>query len=184
MHSVIRRLVAFWRERTDREKVVVGAGVLSVVLLLAYGLVIDPLLERSARLDRLIVQRQADLERVTRLKGDYRKAADRVAAQDRRTVEAGSFSLLSFLEQTATTQQIRDRLASIRPQSVQALPPYHEVSAEVKLENVTLVQVVAYLTALEAAPQRLRVKYLRLKTRFADPTVLDGSFIVATYEKA
>ena len=181
---MIQRFLAFWRERTDREKVVVGTGVLSVVLLLAYGLVIDPLLERNARLDRLIAQRQTDLERVTRLTSDYRDAAARVVALDHRTAAAGSFSLLPFLEQTATTQQIRDRLLSIRPQPIQTLTPYREVSAEVKLENVTLAQVVGYLTALEAAPQRLRVKYLRLKTRFADPTVLDGSFVVATYEKA
>jgi len=181
--TLFQRILVFWRERTDREKVVVGGGARLVTLLLVYGLMIDPLLERDAKLDRLIVQRQADLERVARLKGDYREAAARVASVDRRTEASGSFSLLSFLEQTATTQQIRDRLSSIRPQPIQALPPYREVSAEVKLENVTLVQVVAYLTAIEAAPQRLRVKYLRLKARFADPAVLDGSFVVATYEK-
>ena len=52
-----------------------------------------------------------------------------------------------------------------------------------KLESVTLPQIVAYLTALDRAPQRLRVKSLRLKTRYADPKLLDGSFVVSTYDK-
>jgi hypothetical protein len=57
------------------------------------------------------------------------------------------------------------------------------VSAEVKVESVTLLQVVAYLAALDRAPQRIRVKYLRLKTRYADPKLLDGSLVVSTYER-
>jgi hypothetical protein len=102
---------------------------------------------------------------------------------DRTIASPGTFSLLSFVEETAATQQMRNRLVSIRPQPTQSLPPYREVSAEVKLESVTLPQVVAYLTALDRAPQRIRVKSLRLKTRYADPKLLDGSFVVATYEK-
>jgi len=177
------RLVALWRERSDRERVVLGLGAVAVAIMLGYGLVIDPLLARSARLDRLIVQRQADLERVTRLAEEYGEAAGRIAAVDRTIASPGTFSLLSFVEETAATQQMRNRLVSIRPQPTQSLPPYREVSAEVKIESVTLPQVVAYLTALDRAPQRIRVKSLRLKTRYADPTLLDGSFVVATYEK-
>ncbi|MBI3608738.1 MAG: type II secretion system protein M [Nitrospirae bacterium] len=177
------RLVALWRERNDRERLVLGLGAAAVAIMLGYGLVIDPLLARSARLDRLIVQRQADLERVTRLVGEYREAEGRVTGSNRAIASPGTFSLLSFLEETASGQQVRNRLVSIRPQPTQALPPYHEVSAELKMESVTLPQVVAYLTALDHAPQRIRVKSVRLKTRYADPKLLDGSFVVATYEK-
>jgi type II secretory pathway component PulM len=177
------RLLAMWRERTDRERLVLGLGASAVVILLGYGFVIDPLLTRSARLDRMIVQRQTDLDQVTRLNGEYREAADRVAVLDRRVSAPGVFSVLSFLEETATAQQMRNRLSAIRPQPPQTLAPYREVSAEVKVESVTLPQVVAYLAALDRGPQRIRVKYLRLKTRYADPKLLDGSLVVSTYER-
>ncbi|MEO5656131.1 MAG: type II secretion system protein GspM [Nitrospiria bacterium] len=177
------RVLAWWRERSDREHLVLGGGAAILAALLGYFLVLDPVLARHARLDRLVVQRQADLDRVIRLGAEYREAADRVAALDRRVAQPGGFSLLSFLEQTAAAQQMRGRLASIRPQPSQTLHPYRELSAEVKLESITLPQIVAYFQALDRAPQRLRVKYLRLKTRYADPKLLDGSFLVSTYER-
>jgi type II secretory pathway component PulM len=176
-------LAAWWRERTDRERVVLAAGVVIVLALAAYAFGIEPLLERSARLDRRIAQRQEDLARVAKLSAEYRTAADRVAAVDRRVAPPGAFALLSFLEETASTQQMRNRLASIRPQPAQTLAPYREVTAEVKLEAITLPQLVAYLESLNQAPHRLRVKSLRLKTRYADPKLLDGSFVVSTYER-
>ncbi len=176
-------LSAWWRERADRERVVLGVGALIVLALAAYAFVVDPLIARSARLDRRTVQRQDDLGRVTRLAAQYRSAADRVAGLDQRVSAPGSFPLLSFLEETASAQQMRNRLTSIRPQPVQTLAPYREITAEVKLESITLAQVVAYLDALDRAPQRVRVKLLRLKTRYADPKLLDGSLLVSTYER-
>jgi general secretion pathway protein M len=177
------RFSAWWRERTDRERVVLGIGAAAAVLLAGYGLVVDPLLERHSLLDRRIANRQEDLDRVARLAAEYRVAADQVAALDQRVSQPGAFALLSFLEESASAQQIRNRLASIRPQPVQTLAPYREVTAEVKLEAITLAQIVAYLETLDRAPQRLRIKSLRLKTRYADPKLMDGSFVVSTYER-
>ncbi|MEW6683224.1 MAG: type II secretion system protein GspM [Nitrospirota bacterium] len=176
-------LSAWWRERTDRERVVLGAGAVIALGLAGFAFVADPLMERSARLDRRIVQRQDDLARVEKLGAEYRAVADQMAGLDRRVAAPGSFALLSFLEETASVQQMRNRLTSIRPQPAQTLPPYREVVAEVKLESITLAQVVAYLDALDRAPQRVRVKLLRLKTRYADPKLLDGSLLVSTYER-
>jgi general secretion pathway protein M len=177
------RLLGWWRERNDRERVVLGIGAMAAVVLAIYGLVLDPLVTRSARLERKINQRQEDLERVTKLAGEYRAAADDVAVLDQRVAAAGSFALLSFLEESASAQQIRNRLASIRPQPTQTLAPYREVGAEVRFEAITLPQIVGYLEALDRAPQRIRIKSLRLKTRYADPKLLDGSFVVSTYER-
>ncbi|MFZ5861252.1 MAG: type II secretion system protein GspM [Nitrospirota bacterium] len=173
----------WWRERTERERVVLGVGGAAAALLAVYGLVVDPLLERSARLDRRILHRQEDLDRVTRLGAEYRVAVDQVAVLDHRVANTGAFALLSFLEESASVQQIRNRLTSIRPQPAQTSAPYREVTAEVKLEAITLAQIVAYLERLDRAPQRLRIKSLRLKTRYADPKLLDGSFVVSTYER-
>jgi general secretion pathway protein M len=176
-------LSGWWRERTGRERVVLGVGSLIALGLAAYALVVDPLMAQSARLDRRITQRQDDLKRIEQLSGQYRAVADQVASLDRRVAAPGSFALLSFLEETATGQQMRNRLTSIRPQPTQTLAPYREITAEVKLESITLAQVVAYLDALDRAPQRVRVKLLRLKTRYADPQLLDGSLLVSTYER-
>lgn len=176
-------LSGWWQARTGRERVVLGVGTVIALVLAGYALVVDPLMTQSARLDRRIVQREEDLKQIEQLSGEYRVVADQVANLDRRVAAPGAFAFLSFLEETATAQQMRNRLTSIRPQPTQTLAPYREITAEVKLESITLAQVVAYLDALDRAPQRLRVKLLRLKTRYADPQLLDGSLLVASYER-
>jgi len=51
------------------------------------------------------------------------------------------------------------------------------------MESVTLAQAVKFLETIQASPQFLRVKRAQLKTRYNDARLLDGTFVVASYEK-
>jgi len=71
----------------------------------------------------------------------------------------------------------------MRPLSPQVHAPYREVLVEVKVENVTLARIIPFLRAIETAPYALRIKRLAMKTRFADPSFMDVTFLVSSYEK-
>jgi hypothetical protein len=67
----------------------------------------------------------------------------------------------------------------------QASPPgdrYRESKVEVALERVTLSQTVNYLHQIEASPQVLSVKSLRVRKRPDNPELLDVSFTVSSFE--
>ncbi len=185
--DIIQRLKDYFEARSRREKIVLLAGGVVVAGFLLYALIQLPFayLERMRTLDRLILQKEADLKQLAELKTQYQKLHDRVSrietkiAQDRQ-----GFSLLSYLEEVATTVKIRSNIAYMRPQTLPQTEGYREVAVEVKVENAPLEQIVRLLTTLEQSPHVLKVRRLHLKTRFADPNYLDAVFLLSTYEKA
>jgi general secretion pathway protein M len=185
--DIIQRLKDYFDTRSPREKIFLLGGVVVVAGFLLYGLIQLPFAyqERMRTLDRLIAQKEADLKQLSELDARYQKMQDRVGrietkiAQDRQ-----GFSILSYLEEVATTVKIRSNIAYMRPQTLPQSGDYREVAVEVKVENAPLDQVVRFLTALEQSPHLLRIRRLHLKTRFADPNYLDAVFLLSTYEKA
>jgi hypothetical protein len=107
-----------------------------------------------------------------------------IDAIERRLPKESSFSPLSFLEENAAKNRIKGNIAFIRPLASQEhKSQYREVPVEVKVEKVTLAQIIPFLAALEKSNHRLRIKRLSMKTRFSNPDLMDVTFLVLSYEK-
>jgi general secretion pathway protein M len=169
-----------WRRFSWREQLVLGWGAVIILGLLLYMVAVDPLLERMAILDRLIPQKQRELEQLNRLREEYGRLKGQVDA-DVRSLGTG-FSLSTFVEKTVLERVGKPRLAGIKPQPELPFENYQEVAVEVRLEQVQLGQIVSFLSGLEQAPQRLRVKRLEIKSRFNEPDLLDAAITVAVYQ--
>jgi type II secretory pathway component PulM len=169
-----------WRRLSWREQLVIGWGAVIVIGLLVYMFAVDPLLQKMTMLDRLIPQKQKELEQLTRLQEEYGRLKGRVD-QNVRSL-AADFSLSTFVEKTVLEKVGKPHLAGIKPQPELPFENYEEVAVEVRLEQVTLAQVVAFLSGLEQAPQRLRTKRLEIKSRFNEPDLLDAAITVAVYQ--
>jgi general secretion pathway protein M len=169
-----------WRRFSWREQLVLGWGAAIIFGLLLYMVAVDPLLERMAMLDRLIPQKQKELEQLNRLREEYGRLKGQVDADVRSM--GTDFSLSTFVEKTVLEQVGKPHLAGIKPQPELPFENYQEVAVEVRLEQVQLGQIVSFLSGLEQAPQRLRVKRLEIKSRFNDPDLLDAAITVAVYQ--
>ena len=145
------------------QMLVVGAGVLVLVAAL-FTFVIDPILARGANLDRRLAAAGRQLAALQTLRGDYRhqqQIIDRIDAQLRR--QSKNFAIFSHLEQVAGRAGIQDKIQSM---NTVASPPntvYKEDSVEVRMEGVSLAQLVDYLHRMERSPQVLKVKRLQVK---------------------
>lgn len=169
-----------WRRLSWREQLVLGWGAVIVLGLLVYMAAVDPLLQKMAMLDRLIPQKQKELEQLNRLREEYGRLKGRVDENVRSL--GADFSLSTFVEKTVLEKVGKPHLAGIKPQPDLPFENYQEITVEVRLEQVTLAQVVAFLSGLEQAPQRLRAKRLEIKSRFNEPDLLDATIIVAVYQ--
>jgi general secretion pathway protein M len=146
-----------------REQIlVISAGVL-VLVLAVFTFVIDPILARAANLDRRLAAAGRQLADLQTLRGDYQRQKqmiDRIDAQLRR--QQRNFAIFSHLEQVAGQTGIQDRIQSM---NTVASPPntlYRENSVEVRIEAVTLQQLVEYLHRVERSQQVLRIKRLQI----------------------
>ena len=169
-----------WRRLSWREQLVLGWGAVIAIGLLIYMAAVDPLLQQMATLDRLIPQKQKELEQLNRLREEYGRLKGRVDEAVRSL--ATDFSLSTFVEKTVLERMGKSHLAGIKPQPELPFEQYQEVAVEARLEQVTLGQLVGFLSGLEQAPQRLRVKRLEIKSRFNEPDLLDVAITVAVYQ--
>lgn len=173
----------FLMRLSPREKWVLGGGGTIAFLLIFYFVLVGPLWERMEILDRLIPQKEKEAREFAALKGEYLTVSQGIQEIERRLPTTNQFSPLSFLEETAAKNQIRPNIAYIRPLSPQLHDPYREIPVEVKVENVTLARIVPFLAAVENAPFPVRIKRLSMKTRFSDPSLMDVTFLVSSYER-
>ncbi len=173
-----------WGRFSPRERAFVVLGSVVVIALVGFQFLLSPYLDRLKVLDRLILQKEREVLELNALRTEFLSAREKVRSAEARIVEASDgFSLFTHVEETAARQGVKDRIIFIRPQAAQLLSNYREVSVEVKFESMALAQVVGLLEAFQNSRGFVRIKRVELKTRYNDPERLDGTFLVATYEK-
>lgn len=164
-----------------REKIFIMSAVVVVLLTLLFTLVIDPMLAYSAQLDRQIRKAQQDLEELRLKQQEYaqqKQVLDRINTQ---LTRQQSFALFSRLEELARNTNTRDKILYMKPIVSSPSDAYEEESVEIKMENVTLEQLVAYLYQIEQSPQYLRIKRLYLKPLLNNRQMLSVIFRVSTF---
>ncbi|PLX94692.1 MAG: hypothetical protein C0621_04985 [Desulfuromonas sp.] len=98
--------------------------------------------------------------------------------------DRGNFALLTTVEELIDRNAAKENLVYMRPQPSSSLEGLREEAVEIKIEKMPLEEIVRLLHAVENHRALLRIKNLRLKTRFDDKTLFDAVFAVATYERA
>jgi general secretion pathway protein M len=180
MHTLRER----WQQMSERERMIVGIGGVIVGLSLFFTLVADPLLSTYDRLERQEARKRKDLGELAALSLDYAAKRDRLTKAEHRLPEAGShFSLLAFIEETASTAQVRDRIASMQPQVQTLSEGYEETAVDLRLEGVQLPQLLALLVAIDRAPYDLQVRHVKIRPKFDNPVNLDATIRVLSYAK-
>jgi general secretion pathway protein M len=173
----------FLAKLSPREKLflLVGGGISAVILLFIF--LISPITERTAFLSEMIPKKEKELKQFKHLQEEYFFLSGQIKEVEARLPQKNQFSPLSYLEDIAKKNDVRQNIAYIRSVPAIAQKPYQEIPVEVKLEGIPLDRIVSLIDAIETSPYFLRVKRLNLRTRFSDPKKLDITFVVSSYEK-
>ena len=162
----------------------IGVRALAVLAAVFYLGVVEPYQSAMERLDGQIAGRQRQLQEARDLQQEYQALERQLGDARQRLSGSGEFSLLSFVEAAVAEVAGRERLVSMKPQPPSDLDGFREDAVEIKLERVALEQMVRLLFRIDTADAYLRVKGLRLKTRFDDRTRFDAVLTVAAYGKS
>lgn len=164
---------------STREKMILGAGIVFCIAVLAYMTIIAPYRSRMQLLDRKISASQSQLEQVNALQEEYRDLARQIkkVSSDQHDVSG----LFSFVENQVQQVAGRDKLSSMRPVAPVRHDNMVEEGLEVKIERISLRQVVDLLQRLDQSQRPLRVKGLDLKVRFENKSLFDTSLTISTF---
>jgi general secretion pathway protein M len=173
-----------WQHFSQRERIVVAAGGALVAAALAFVMIIDPLMASIDKLDRQAKRKAKDSQELALVAEEYVVKQARIAKLEQRMPSPpAQFSLLAFMEEATTTAQIRDRIVGLQPQAPIVVQGYQETAVDLRLDGVSLPQILALLVAIEQAPYDVQVHHLQMKPKYDNPVNLDATLRIVTYAK-
>jgi len=179
MNAIRRRIRGFLEGLEPRERLLVGSAAALAVLSLLYLLVVVPLRNAVTWSDARLEQSEQALMQADRLLRKYEKVHTDLAAVEEAVQNGPRGNLLTTLESLATASKVK--VNSMQPQAGASNEQYRETRVQIELKEVGLSQLVKYLFEIEAAPQHISVKTLRIRTLSNKPGMLDATFSVSSF---
>ncbi len=178
-------LQEWWRQRLPREQtMLLVGGILFLVFIIVEGIIL-PTVDRIQQLNRLVTDKERDLEKFAELRKSYEHHHVRLEdIQAKVNRQDDTFSLVAYIEQMTITQNVNHTIAVLRPNNAAPVEGYQETAVELSLKKITLGQIISFLQALESSPYFIRAKQFSMKSRFSDSSFLDVHLIVSSYAPA
>jgi general secretion pathway protein M len=167
-----------------REKIGVAAAAAAIVIFLVLQVLVFPLFEKNARLSRTLATRQQELTQIQQLKAEYLKTAQKAEqAQRHLKRRKQGFTLFSFLETLAGQTGVKSHIAYMRPTTTsQKEIPYRLSKVEMKLQDITMSQLLAYLHGIETSVDMIAIKRLSISKGEQKADLINTVFQVETVE--
>lgn len=160
---------------TKREKLLALALAIFTGGSLIFAFAVKPALARTKTLRRVILEKQDELEKLRATSNEYillRDSLDniraKVASQDK------GFELLPFLESLIREHGLEKKVATMKQQVLNLGPGHSETIIEVKLESLTLKQLVDFLRKVESSKVLAGIKSLYIKKNLTNTEMLDS----------
>jgi len=159
-----------------RDKKVLLFGGAAAALILLYALALAPLMEDLSRKRELLPRKEKDLAEMKVLKEQYREIQQRL--QEAQAAAAKRGPLLTDIENITKRANLGGKIVSLKPQPGVQAEGFKESIVEVKLDNITLYDVVNYVYLLEK--EALRIRKLQFKPRYDNPKLLNATILVSS----
>lgn len=161
-------------EARDKKVLIIGGIVAAVILL--YALVLHPLYADLSRKRDAIPKKERDVAEMRGLKDQYVEMQQRL--QQLQAAAAKRGPLLTEIENITRRTNLSSKIVSLKPQAGVQAANFKESIVEVRLDNITLYDVVNYVNQLEKAT--LRIRKLYFKPRFDNPKLLNATILVSS----
>jgi general secretion pathway protein M len=168
-----------------RERYFMWAGAGCLVLFLTVQFVVFPFFDKKERLENQLKTKQKDLDEIVRLRAEYatyEKGSQGI--QRALSSRKKGFTLFSFLEEAAGAAEVKEHIKYMKPSSTSSTGPYKESTVEMKLEGITLEQLVKYLHRIESPEDLVNIKRITISRNKKEEGYLDAILQVLTFQQA
>lgn len=167
-----------------REKIIVGVSGLLLAILLLLELIVFPVIDRRALLSKRIVQRTQALAEIKQLTQEYQGLTSGTLSNEARLKNRPkSFTLFSFLDALAGKSGIKQNIIYMKPSSTNLKgSPYSLSMVELKINSLTMEQLVSFLHGVETSPEMIWVKRVSLAKGEKEGQLIDAVLQVETFQ--
>jgi type II secretory pathway component PulM len=158
----------WYSKREHREKLLLRVlGVILGVIVL-YNFIYVPFISLGEGLGDRVAARERQLTDVRTMMRSYERYKIELAATEKRTVSSKDFSLFSIIQQSLSTSVGRDKISSITPSDRAVAGGYQQFTVDLKLQGLSLGQIVDVLYGVQTLPMPVTVSNLHVRQRPQD----------------
>ena len=161
-----RQLLAYYNRLAPRERLLLGVAVLSTVVISLYSFVWEPLASSQELLQRRIAAKEKDLAEIQRQRDVYLDLQRRIEANQAAIGDGNpDFNLFAYVQKEVSQAVSKDHITSMNPSTKTIGTEYQEVLVEIKLQQLSLPQIVDFMYRIEKGGNPLRFSRLQIKKR-------------------
>jgi general secretion pathway protein M len=166
-----------------REKYLVALAAGALVVFLLFQFVVFPFFDEKDRLDKGIQIKEDALKQMMMMSARYKAhQSGSESIQDLLSRREKGFTLFSFLDQGAGQAGVKEYIKYMKPSASEGTGPYTESMVEMKLEGITLKQLVEYLFRIESPKNLVTIKRISIKENKRESGYLDAVLQVLTVQ--
>ena len=158
-----------------REKLLAAGLVIFIASWSLFTVAVKPALARIETLDRVIPENRQELEKVRALSKKYILMSSRLDNLHTNIASRKeNFELLPFLESLIEECGLAKNLDIMKRDVLQIDSNYSETIVEVRLESLSLGELVDFLHKIKSSQVRARMKSIYIKRNTANENLLDS----------
>jgi len=140
-----------------------------------YVVGVSPALERIETLNRVIPEKQSELERLRIKTDEYTALHDSIEdLHSKIALQEETFEMLPYAESQIQECGLTDNVVTMKQQASQLEANYRETVVEIELENLTLRQIFDFLQKIRSSKVLARTKTLHIKRNPNNADLLDS----------
>jgi general secretion pathway protein M len=166
-----------------REKYFVSAAAFCVGTFLFLQFLIFPFFETRGRLQKGVRAKEEGLKEILRLSSEYLSHRERTQGLQQALARRNKgFTLFSFLEKSAGDAGVKAHIKYMKPSISTGVGPYKQSLVEMKLEAITLQQLIGYLYRIESPDDAVSIKRISIDENKRESGSLDAILQVLTFQ--
>jgi general secretion pathway protein M len=178
------KIVDPFNKINQRERLILSAAGILLVLFIIVQWVIFPILNRHTQLQQNLMESKQDLNKIALLKADYKRLttqADLAKAQIQRRDK--NFSLLSFLNDIAGQTGLKNNIVNMKPSTSNRKSSSLQIeSVEMKFDDVNMEQLLAFLYRIETSPNLINIRQISITKQDRKEGVVESILEVETFK--
>ena len=166
-----------------REKYLISTAAALVSAFLLFQFLVFPFFEKREQFRKGIRAKEKELREMTVLSARYQDLKKNSSQMENILSRRNrSFTLFSFLEHAAGEAQVKDHIKYMKPSTSKGSGPYIESLVEMKLEGITLDQLVNYLYRIEKPEDLTVIRRVSISDNKKEEGYLDSILQVLTIQ--
>jgi general secretion pathway protein M len=166
-----------------REKWILLFGIFFVTGFIVLQAIVLPYMEARKTMTRSLSRNESELVEIELLRQEYLDLKSRQGDIEKRLAErTPGFSLFSFLEEQAAATKVKNRVTYMKPTANEIDEGFNESIVEMKMERVTLDQLVAFLVKIESEEKIVSIQRISIQENGQEEGLLDSVLSIKTFE--